>query len=846
MDPITALGLLSSVSQLVQASNSLLELMRSFKDAEKEFLELFNDVSIFDEALKGFDRVLRSRQTRHNISAKVISSALEEAFGTIQDLQVRLVQMSKSEVSPMRRMKWVQHKSSLKKLHGHIREQSAMLQSFLALAHAFVVPSFRLTAERLMQVIRETFLAVCSQHPEFLQIGSTDGESDSVSLQESLISEPSTLPSGSSTSSLRRISIDTSASSIGSSTSSLQRLSIDTSPTSPLVQNFVDSVHVYPEADQAVNVEGPPTDAVTIRLACRYDCFCKCHAQTTPIPIRGFSKVKGLQHQCTEPSCQRTKSPGKQVVTSSTFFRKAISQVMSSKSIKVRYDLNTYRMVSEGSDAMRYVKHGNLEKLKTCIRTGEATLWDTAPDGWSLLHTAAYNRQLPIVKYLLGLGADTEVADVGTRKPADLAILKSLGADSTRVEQEIVEVFSQKDDYISDFEFTPIHIAVLDIYKPTDMERPTLERLIEFVDDANNAPAGTDWAKWKLRYRKRSPLFGEIIELFRASASEKPKAHKIIHNLLDQKDSKYCWTPLHWASSAGRTDKMKILMDHGADPFILSNLDANIIHAAAESKALNGLVGALEIWKLHPQRLDINQANRWAETPLHVAAWGSVECVRLLLETGADRNVRQEDQQVPLHCAGLSARGDIRRKIVSLLCGGESGAHLDAQDVDGRPPIFDFLDDPKCMEVLINAGARLDLLDTSGKSVFHHACIQEENESLKLLLRLSPPNSVMVTVKDHDGNTALIQAILHGSVESALSLLELDNVGDTVGQDGWAAIHHAAKLGNADVLEAVLKHSSFKKGMKTIDGTTVEVVAMEAGNWCGKVKELLRRYNAVV
>ena len=61
-------------------------------------------------------------------------------------------------------------------------------------------------------------------------------------------------------------------------------------------------------------------------------------------------------------------------------------------------------------------------------------------------------------------------------KPADLAILKSLGADSTHVEQEIVEVFSQKDDYINDFEFTLIHIAVLDIYKPTDLERPTLEQ----------------------------------------------------------------------------------------------------------------------------------------------------------------------------------------------------------------------------------------------------------------------------------------------------------------------------------------------------------------------------------
>lgn len=370
-------------------------------------------------------------------------------------------------------------------------------------------------------------------------------------------------------------------------------------------------------------------------------------------------------------------------------------------------------------------------------------------------------------------------------------------------------------------------------------------RLIELVDDANNAPAGTDWAKWKLRHRKRSPLFSQIIELFRASASEKPKTYKIIHNLLDQKDRKYCWTPLHWASSAGRTDKMKILMDHGADPFMLSNLDANIIHAAAESKALDGLAGALEIWKRYPQRLNINQANRWAETPLHVAAWGSVECVRLLLEAGADRNVRQEDGQVPLHCAGLSTQGEIRRAIVRLLCAGEIGPHINAQDADGRPPMFDFSDDPKCIEVLINAGARLDLLDTSGKSIFHHACIQDENETLKLLLRLSPPDSVMVTVKDHGGNSALIQALLHGSARCAMTLLEFDKVGDMVGQDGWAAVHHAAKLGNADVLEAVLSHSSFVKGMKTIDGKTVEAVAMEAGNWCGKVKELLRKYNSV-
>ncbi len=138
MDPITALGLLASLSSLIKASNSLLEVVKSFKDGNKELLELFNDVSIFEEALKGFDRVLRSRQTKHEISTTVISKALEEASRTIQELESKLIHMSKSEVSSVRRMKWVQHKSSLIKLHERVKEQSAMLQSFLALAHAYV------------------------------------------------------------------------------------------------------------------------------------------------------------------------------------------------------------------------------------------------------------------------------------------------------------------------------------------------------------------------------------------------------------------------------------------------------------------------------------------------------------------------------------------------------------------------------------------------------------------------------------------------------------------------------------------------------------------------------------
>ena len=138
MDPITAIGLLASLSSLIKVSNSVLELLKSFKDAERELLELYNDVCVFGEALRGFDRVLRSRQSKHNISAAVINLALEESLATIQHLERKLEQVSNSDVSAWRRVKWVQYKSSFKKLHERLKDQSAMLQSFLSLVHTFV------------------------------------------------------------------------------------------------------------------------------------------------------------------------------------------------------------------------------------------------------------------------------------------------------------------------------------------------------------------------------------------------------------------------------------------------------------------------------------------------------------------------------------------------------------------------------------------------------------------------------------------------------------------------------------------------------------------------------------
>lgn len=212
-------------------------------------------------------------------------------------------------------------------------------------------------------VYRETFLDTCRQYPHFLQIRSLSAD-DINSDADSTSSETTTIMSESSASSQRRTSVDTSASSVASSGSPLQKIS-----SNPL------------DDPRRGLTNDPLAVSVILRKACRYDCYCKCHTQDVATK-RGFSRAVD---PCTDRNCHAFNEA---TITVSSFFRKALAQVALSRSIKVRYDLSTFRMVSEGSDAMRYVKHGNLAKLKTCVKAGEATLWDTAPDGWSLLYVS--------------------------------------------------------------------------------------------------------------------------------------------------------------------------------------------------------------------------------------------------------------------------------------------------------------------------------------------------------------------------------------------------------------------------------------------------------------------------
>jgi hypothetical protein len=140
-----------------------------------------------------------------------------------------------------------------------------------------------------------------------------------------------------------------------------------------------------------------PLEAADCRTSCSFDCYCSCHSEDggesasllLKLNITALGIIVRSKRPCSNPKCQRTVPTNrKKLVFSSPDFRKALTSLMMIRSWSRKHHLNTYRIVPETSDSMRYAKHGDLQNLKACIEDGSATPFDTAPDGWSLLHVS--------------------------------------------------------------------------------------------------------------------------------------------------------------------------------------------------------------------------------------------------------------------------------------------------------------------------------------------------------------------------------------------------------------------------------------------------------------------------
>ncbi|KAH9037394.1 hypothetical protein EDB83DRAFT_2318587 [Lactarius deliciosus] len=151
----------------------------------------------------------------------------------------------------------------------------------------------------------------------------------------------------------------------------------------------------------------------------------------------------------------------------------------------------------------------------------------------------------------------------------------------------------------------------------------------------------------------------------------------------------YYVTPLYVASSTGRVDIMRWLLDHGAnvharcssdkpDPMALTSL-----HVAAHNKQLEAVQVLLE------HNADVNSRTDQGDTPLHRAVClldhlypRVVGIVQRLLEHGADPNACDRHHSTPLHQVSSHSHGWL--EVAPLLL--SYGANVDEKDEIGRTP----------------------------------------------------------------------------------------------------------------------------------------------------------------
>lgn len=147
-------------------------------------------------------------------------------------------------------------------------------------------------------------------------------------------------------------------------------------------------------------------------------------------------------------------------------------------------------------------------------------------------------------------------------------------------------------------------------------------------------------------------------------------------------------------------------------------------------------------------------------SPLHMAACsGHLEVVRLLCDSGCDKNQADGTGATPLHIASCRGHSD----VVKLLCA--AGADKDRADRSGATPlhIAACVGHPTVVEVLCEAGADTQRADSSGTTPLHIAAHMGHIETVRCLLEAGADPCRAA----HTGATPLVAASRRGHKDIA-------------------------------------------------------------------------------
>ncbi|MEI6653151.1 MAG: ankyrin repeat domain-containing protein [Verrucomicrobiota bacterium] len=215
--------------------------------------------------------------------------------------------------------------------------------------------------------------------------------------------------------------------------------------------------------------------------------------------------------------------------------------------------------------------------------------------------------------------------------------------------------------------------------------------------------------------------------------------------------------PLHNAALGGNAEVVKLLLAR--------KVDVNAAQVPLGTRPLHFAVinGDMEIIRLLLDHgAEVNAVNKNGGPALHDATWSDEIC-NLLLDRGADPKLEQSDGTTTLHRACQDGSKGLVEKLLLL------HPNLDAWDGQEFTPLLNAAEAGRAdlLKLLVAAGADLKATQKHGRNALHLAAGSASPEAVRFLL----DHQFGVNEVSNSGDTALMSAAGHCRLETVTLLL---------------------------------------------------------------------------